>query len=209
MERYNHKIGRKQRCAYCKSGMKVDSRLCLFVCTNCGWCVKTHYSTIYEKFGMRMGRWHRRYSYDRKAQFRGKMTSRGGIPISAQIMMTHRFALLNKFYANEILNNDIYNVKRKNILKYEYIIHKMLQLTKRHDWAAKFESPKTKRKIKEYERIWWMLCEHFDWTFYDDIAKRKTNRLIQLSLGKKCHVGRCRGLAHKSGRKCRLQGCTT
>lgn len=178
MERYNRKIGRKQRCGWCKRrAMRVDTRLCLYVCIRCGWSVKTNYSTIYAKFGVR--RWPRRYSYDRKAQFRDKMLKKGCIPEIAQVMMTRRFGSLNHFYAFEILGNEVYNVKRKNILKYEYLIHKMLQLMGRHDWAAKFNSPKTKRKIQEYERIWWMLCEHFGWLFFDDIRKEKMNRIIR------------------------------
>ncbi len=177
MERFNRQIGWEQRCLKCETHpkMRLDTIQSLYVCISCGWAVESQCTTIYEKFGQNSGRWIRGCSYSRKAQFINRMDRKMCISNHIQTILTHKFVDINRYYSSELVGKTVF---RKNILKYEYIIHKMLQCCRRHDLASHFSCPKTKRKIVEYERVWNLICNHFDWVFYDNILKCKMNKAI-------------------------------
>ncbi len=187
MERFNRQIGWEQLCLKCnststtnqesQSKMRLDAIHSLYVCMNCGWAVKSQCTAIYEKFGNKSGRWLRGNSYNRKSQFTNRIERKRCISNHIQSILTYKFIDINNFYTHELVGKTVF---RKNILKYEYLIHKMLQCCRRHDLAARFSCPKTNRKIIEYERVWKLICNHFDWVFYDNILKCKLNKAIMI-----------------------------
>ncbi len=178
MESFNIEIGWEQLCLRCmnkgkRAKMRLDLVFCHYVCIKCGWAVKSGCKTIQDKFGSEGGRWCRSYTYSRRNQFSDRLDKKGCVPPNVSHMLACKFIKINRFYNVKIVGSDVHKVYRKNILKYEYLIQKMLQLLKRHDWASKFSPPKTKRKIEEYERIWKIICKHFGWVFYDNIVRCK------------------------------------
>ncbi len=184
MERFNIVIGWDQLCQLClKKGktnkMRLDVRFSRYVCIHCGWSVNSWCRTIYDKFGENGGRWSRGYTYNRTQQFKDRMERKGCLSATTQMIMANRFIYINRFYMQILLRDEKYGIDRKNTLKYEYLIKKMLQLLRKHDSASKFKAPKTKRKLEEYERIWRFICEHFKWKFYDAILIRKMHKEIK------------------------------
>lgn len=184
MERFNSVIGWEQLCLRClKNGdrekMRIDIQNSFYVCVNCGWAVESGCTCIYDKFGENSGRSVKWYSYSRKKQFRDRMERKRCLPERTQILLTSRFVEMNRYYTLELLANPEHGVRRKNILKYEYLIKKMLQILGRNDWAHHFNGPKTKRKLEEYERIWKLICVHFDWPFFDCLTTARLHRELR------------------------------
>lgn len=184
MERYNIEIGLEQFCLECKKRgreykMRLDTINSYYVCIMCGWCVSSGCMTIQDKFGENSGRWCKHYNYNRKNQFVNRMERKGFLPLRVQIALTSRFVKINRFYTQVLLREPRWRVNRKNILKYEYLIKKLLQLFQRHDWARRFSAPKTKRKLEEYERIWALICRRFGWVYLDDLKKERVHRGIR------------------------------
>ncbi len=160
--------------------MRLDTVNCHYVCIMCGWSVKSGCTTIQGKFGENSGWWCKRYHYNRKNQFLNRIERKGGLPENVQIALTSRFVKINRFYTQRLVREERWGVNRKNILKYEYLIKKLLQLFKRYDWASRFSAPKTKRKLEEYERIWKLICNHFRWVFISDLQReRMINEIIK------------------------------
>ena len=70
-----------------------------------------------------------------------------------------RFTHIHSFYIQRFAGI------RKNIPKYEFLIKKLLLLVRRPDLAVHFRIPKTKKTLIQYEQIWAIICEKFEWSF--------------------------------------------
>ena len=60
----------------------------------------------------------------------------------------------------------IHSARRKNMLNYNYIIHKSLQLLERDEYLVHFPVLKTRGKLIELEAIWKKICRDLGWAFY-------------------------------------------
>jgi muconolactone delta-isomerase len=55
---------------------------------------------------------------------------------------------------------------RKNLLNYNFILFKLLQLVGRHDALCYFPQLKTRAKWLELDRVWTRICEYQQWALF-------------------------------------------
>ena len=54
---------------------------------------------------------------------------------------------------------------RKNFLSYSYTLYKFFELLNKPEYLIYFPLLKSREKLFEQERIWFLICKDLDWQF--------------------------------------------
>ena len=74
--------------------------------------------------------------------------------------------LLLMFEMIEDVWNQVKPKKRKNMLSYPYILHKLCELIEEDDLLTSFPLLKSQDVLREQDKIWCKICEALNWEFY-------------------------------------------
>lgn len=77
--------------------------------------------------------------------------------------LLRRFSKINNIYHKCVPKYRI------NFFNYSYVIHKILQLMKRHDILYLFPLLKSKEKLRDNDKIWEKICNKLNWIYIPSI----------------------------------------
>jgi hypothetical protein len=59
---------------------------------------------------------------------------------------------------------------RKNFLSYSYVLHKFFDMMNMPEYLVYFKLLKNRKKLREQEKVFKMICEYLNWPFKSSIS---------------------------------------
>lgn len=145
-------------CKTCGERLFLDYMRSHFVCVKCGRIEKT--MVYYMSHGdMECHKTFQRQTYSRAHHFRNYLLKSRfdhlHLPVKT---LTHMFRTVNRIF------NEHYSSTRKNIIRYNFIVLKLMQLLGK-PLAADALSLPTRKTVLSYDRIWKTVCHDAKWKF--------------------------------------------
>lgn len=129
------------------------------ICENCGTCVKAYiqYHGYIKNFKMNV------YTSDKhKHHLKRLKINLKRMKITNKELIDE---ILQRFKFIEVYYNTV-DTSNSNIIRYKYIIIKLLQIMGKKEIYERFELPKKKTLIK-YNKIWRDICQLNEWTYIE------------------------------------------
>ena len=147
-------------CRSCECSKKLDTFYNIYVCEKCGdvSTAKSDYLSPPMNINIRYI-----HSYKRSIRF-GKILDKS-LCIQGQL----RYTLMCKFKKLSPVFKKVCYGKRKNFIRYKYIIIKLLELLGRTDLVHNFSLPKSKDITIRYDKIWIAICRELRWKFIPSV----------------------------------------
>jgi hypothetical protein len=143
-------------CTNCTNNLVRDCVRGHLVCTNCGFVsisspmyvheYATHYCVIQSQ------------PYTRLKYFRFFLERSKKLPDIIEKRLCMMFVNVNESFNNNASG-------RRNFIKYNYLINKLLIEIDKKDLAKKFPLPNRKRTLRKYDRLWEKICKDLNYTF--------------------------------------------
>ena len=153
-------------CYFCNTVKRVDTDNCIYVCINCG-VISSGFDKPFIEMSQYNNDTHRIdyiSFYDRKCQFKKKI-----FQYQDKNKLHFSKYLVNRLEIKFIQINEIFNEicdGRKNFIRYNYIIYKLLELMDYDRYLKDDALPKTKNILKSYDEYWEKICQKLNWNFF-------------------------------------------
>lgn len=158
-------------CYECNIEKSIDNVNVVYVCEQCGDVTNNDYLKIITALPPKDAYLKTIIRYNRMKNFRNYV-SKKNIEYALEESVMFRVVKVNCFFKKI--------TTRHNLIKYDYIILKILDLLKIKDPKIKnkFTMPKRKRTITKYDKIWKKVCNEYNWRYKQTKFKKKKKRKI-------------------------------
>lgn len=153
----------RYECRDCKIPTNLDLITDYYICPSCGLCEKTDERYFgFNKYPMNFMH-SNKYEAHHIKRLIINMKKMGIYDEDVINSIRKRFSIIEDYYANEYSNT-----KRKNIIRYAYLIIKILELLECPKYLN-YKFLPVKKTLKKYDKIWNDICTYAGWKFVPSV----------------------------------------
>lgn len=151
-----------QLCKKCNVQTFIDSITCYYICPSCGLANNQQIGSIQHMQSpyKEPCQFINDNTYSRVAQFEKQLFGFGCINFLLREDLKNMFISFHPHY------EEICKGERKYIIRYEYIIIKLLEILNMKRYIKYFKLPKSRSTIYKYDKIWKKISDKVGWKFY-------------------------------------------